>query len=115
MLQLGAVLRALIFINNFTCRRRCVHVTNYSVNKHQPGFVANTDASCDGVGNKWTLRALRAHLEAHCGVQWKHIWSQVRTSSNKCDCEWDRKQRMVGCNGSTCKDGKPHLNAEVST
>ena len=58
-------------------RRRCMHVTNYSVNKHQPNFVANTDADCDGVGNKWPLRALSAYLESRCGVQWHQIWSQA--------------------------------------
>ncbi|KAL3156185.1 Tubulin polyglutamylase ttll5 [Trebouxia sp. C0010 RCD-2024] len=58
-------------------RRRCVHVTNYSVNKHQPGFKANTDADGDGVGSKWSLRALQEHLERHCGVQWNRIWTQV--------------------------------------
>ena len=28
----------------FCCRRRYVHVSNYGVNKHQAGFVPNTDA-----------------------------------------------------------------------
>ena len=54
-----------------------MHVTNYSVNKHQPGFVANTDADYDGVGSKWSLRALQEHLESQCGVQWHKIWTQV--------------------------------------
>ncbi|KAL0029059.1 hypothetical protein WJX77_003291 [Trebouxia sp. C0004] len=58
-------------------RRRCVHVTNYSINKHQPGFIANKDADCDGVGSKWSLRALQEHLEGQCGIQWQGIWSQV--------------------------------------
>lgn len=62
------------------CRRRCVHVTNYSVNKHQPGFVPNTDADSDGVGSKWSLRALQEHLENHCDVQWHSIWTQVDTA-----------------------------------
>ena len=57
-----------------------MHVTNYSINKHQPGFVANKDADCDGVGSKWSLRALQEHLEGHCGVQWQGIWSQVSLS-----------------------------------
>ena len=65
-------------------RRRCVHVTNYSVNKHQPGFKANIDADCDGVGSKWSLRALQEHLEMHCGVQWHRIWTQVNTHIHPC-------------------------------
>ena len=28
-----------------------------------------------GVGNKWLLSALKAHLESAFGVQWEHIWS----------------------------------------
>ena len=63
------------------CRRRCVHVTNYSVNKHQPGFVANTDADSDGVGSKWSLRALQNHLEQQYGMQWHSIWTQVSRPS----------------------------------
>lgn len=55
-----------------------MHVTNYSVNKHQPGFMPNIDADSDGVGSKWSLRALQEHLEGHCGVQWNSIWTQVR-------------------------------------
>ena len=54
-----------------------MHVTNYSINKHEPGFVANTDADCDGVGSKWSLRALRDHLEQQCNADWSLIWQQV--------------------------------------
>ena len=61
-----------------------MHVTNYSINKHQPGFVANTDADCDGVGSKRSLRALQEHLESQCGVQWQNIWSQASTNQFSC-------------------------------
>jgi len=61
-----------------------VHVTNYSINKHQPGFVANKDADCDGVGSKWSLRALQEHLEGQCSVQWQDIWSQVSHMPKTC-------------------------------
>ena len=54
-----------------------MHVTNYSINKHEPGFVVNTDADCDGVGSKWSLRALKEHLEQKCGADWSQIWQQV--------------------------------------
>lgn len=35
------------------------HLTNYSLNKFNPNFVANNDANSDGVGSKWSLVALR--------------------------------------------------------
>jgi hypothetical protein len=35
------------------------HLTNYSLNKFNPNFIANTDAQADGVGSKWSLQALR--------------------------------------------------------
>ena len=34
-----------------------IHLTNYSVNKKNQKFVQNTDAKCDGVGHKWSLKA----------------------------------------------------------
>lgn len=35
------------------------HLTNYSLNKYNPNFVANNDANADGVGSKWSLVALK--------------------------------------------------------
>ena len=35
------------------------HLTNYSLNKYNPNFVANSDANSDGVGSKWSLIALK--------------------------------------------------------
>ena len=35
------------------------HLTNYSLNKYNPNFVANTDSTADNVGSKWSLTALR--------------------------------------------------------
>jgi len=38
--------------------QRFMHLTNYSVNKKSQNFVRNSDPNQDGVGNKWSLRAL---------------------------------------------------------
>jgi hypothetical protein len=35
------------------------HLTNYSLNKNNPNFIANKDPNEDGVGSKWSLTALR--------------------------------------------------------
>ncbi|QDZ21058.1 tubulin polyglutamylase TTLL4 [Chloropicon primus] len=61
--------------------RRC-HLTNVSINSKSKKFVANQDAAKDGEGSKWTLSALRRHLESNeeFGVtSWEEqIWSQVK-------------------------------------
>merc|ERR1712023_562967 len=48
-------------------KQKDVHLTNYSINVKKKGFVEPTadDEHCGGDGSKWTLSALRRHLEAH--------------------------------------------------
>ena len=41
------------------------HLTNYSLNKYNPNFVANTDHSADNVGSKWSLTALKKAFREH--------------------------------------------------
>ena len=40
----------------------CMHLTNYSINKHSDDFVFNTDSENDGVGNKRSLVWFRRWL-----------------------------------------------------
>ena len=71
-----------------TASRSCVlccisgRAAGNSINSKSKKFVANQDASKDGEGSKWTLSALRRHLESNeeFGVSsWEdQIWSQVR-------------------------------------
>jgi len=56
--------------NNF------VHLTNYSVNKHNSNYVSNTDEDQDGEGHKWSLTALRSYLREH-GVDDKLLWDRI--------------------------------------
>lgn len=49
--------------------RRCMHLTNYSLNKHSRHFVKNTDAEQDGVGTKWSLAAFKRRIEQAFGVE----------------------------------------------
>lgn len=59
-----------------THKNRFRHLTNYSLQKNRSSFVQNTDADQDNVGNKWSLRALRAWLRDNghddCAV-WENI------------------------------------------
>lgn len=45
-------------------RKRFMHLTNFSVNKHSKRFVRNSRAEVDGEGSKWSLKALRRHFES---------------------------------------------------
>ena len=58
--------------------RRCMHLTNYSLNKKADSFVANTDEEDEGSGSKWSVGALKARLAADLGesrtsAMWKEI------------------------------------------
>lgn len=41
-------------------KKRFIHLTNFSVNKHSKMFVKNKESEEDGKGSKWSLTALRA-------------------------------------------------------
>ena len=41
-------------------KKRYIHLTNFSVNKHSKKFVKNSKAEQDGEGSKWSLSALKA-------------------------------------------------------
>lgn len=42
-------------------KKRFIHLTNFSVNKHSKKFVKNSRAELDGQGSKWSLSALKAY------------------------------------------------------
>jgi tubulin polyglutamylase TTLL4 len=57
-------------------KKRYVHLTNFSVNKNSKKFVKNTDPSQDGMGSKWSLKALRAkYLEI--GIDYDAIFRKI--------------------------------------
>jgi hypothetical protein len=57
---------------------RCVHLTNYSVNKRSEAFVKNSSSDEDGVGSKWSLSALRRRLATELGDEKAAaLWRQV--------------------------------------
>lgn len=60
-----------------TLRKKCTHLTNYSINKKSQNFVANEDASEDGSGGKWSVRSLKKYFKQN-GVDDTMIWAQVR-------------------------------------
>ena len=55
---------------------RYSHLTNYSVNKKNEKFVQNTDWRADDVGHKWSLKALKNHLDS-VGVDMDLLWSRI--------------------------------------
>lgn len=64
-------------------KNRCVHLTNVSVNKKSSKFVPNESNDEESSGSKWSLRALRSHLDAQDIAEgkgkssWSYIWRQV--------------------------------------
>lgn len=53
-------------------KKRFIHLTNFSVNKHSKNFVKNNKAELDGQGSKWSLSALQAHYES-IGINAKQV------------------------------------------
>ena len=58
-------------------KRRCMHLTNYSVNSKTEGFTMGEDASEDDVGFKWSLSALRRHFD-ETGVDYDVVWAKIK-------------------------------------
>ncbi|XP_037808642.1 probable beta-tubulin polyglutamylase isoform X3 [Lucilia sericata] len=55
---------------------RCMHLTNYSINKFSENYSKNEDVNaCQG--HKWTLQSLWSCLEAR-GVNTKRLWATLR-------------------------------------
>jgi len=55
---------------------RMSHLTNYSLNKHSDNFVHNVNAEEDDVGNKWSIKALKRHME-EMGMPVKKMWKDI--------------------------------------
>lgn len=67
--------------------RRCMHLTNYSINKKSKTFVKNEDEEHDGVGSKWSLSALRRRLMDEFGEgAAKRMWEEVDDVIAKAVC-----------------------------
>ena len=55
---------------------RCMHLTNYSINKFSQNYAKNEDVhACQG--HKWTLQSLWSCLEGR-GVDTKRLWATLR-------------------------------------
>lgn len=55
---------------------RCMHLTNYSINKRSSNYIPNSDFHRDNVGHKWSLSALFTHLES-LGADTDFIWTEI--------------------------------------
>jgi tubulin polyglutamylase TTLL5 len=63
------------YVNDLT-ENKFIHLTNYSVNKKNQKFIQNTDANCDGVGHKWSLKALMKVLTDK-GEDIESLWLKI--------------------------------------
>jgi tubulin polyglutamylase TTLL6/13 len=55
----------------------CMHLTNYSLNKHNPKFVKNKSANEDLVGHKRSLKSVLCELEKK-GYPVEEMWTKVK-------------------------------------
>ena len=53
-------------------KKRFIHLTNFSVNKHSKQFVKNSKAELDGTGSKWSITALKKYYDEH-GINSKAV------------------------------------------
>lgn len=61
-------------------KNKYVHLTNYSLNKHNENFIQNQDFRNDDVGHKWSLSALCKHLDSigvDTGLMWVRIYDLI--------------------------------------
>lgn len=63
-------------------KRRCMHLTNYTINSKREGFTMGESATEDNVGFKWSLSALRRHFEEQ-GLDYGNVWSQIKAIVTK--------------------------------
>ncbi|XKL61962.1 hypothetical protein PGB90_001795 [Kerria lacca] len=42
----------------------CMHLCNYSINKHHSDYIKSSDPEADDIGHKWSLSALLKHLKS---------------------------------------------------
>lgn len=57
---------------------RCMHLTNYAINRHSEHFVHNEDAEDDGTGSKRSLRWLLSWIKQERGEkQAAQLWSRI--------------------------------------
>lgn len=58
-------------------KKRCMHLTNYSVNVKREGFTMGEGAAEDDVGFKWSLSALRRHFDEQ-GLDFCEVWARCK-------------------------------------
>ncbi|KAI5706334.1 hypothetical protein M8J75_007078 [Diaphorina citri] len=54
----------------------CMHLCNYSINKHHSDYIKSEDPEAEDVGHKWTLSALLRHLRS-CNVDTGSLMQRI--------------------------------------
>lgn len=60
-----------------SCKSRCVHLTNYAVNKKAEKFIKNENPEEDGVGSKWSFIAYRKKL-SELGIDHQKLFKSIK-------------------------------------
>lgn len=62
-------------------KQKDIHLTNYSINVKKKAFIepGDEDEECGGTGSKWTLCALKRHLELyHSECKFDEVWGHIK-------------------------------------
>ena len=57
-------------------KNKFMHLTNFSINKHNKKFVYNKNQDEDGVGSKWSIQALKRYFRSR-GINDTPIWAAI--------------------------------------
>lgn len=58
-------------------KNKCIHLTNFSINKDSPTFINNQDAEQDNYGSKWSFRALKEYYSAF-SIDYDRIFADIK-------------------------------------
>ncbi|XP_050527260.1 tubulin polyglutamylase TTLL5 [Daktulosphaira vitifoliae] len=54
-----------------------MHLCNYSINKHSPNYIKNSDPKKENVGHKWSMSALLNYLRKNYLIDTKTLMSEI--------------------------------------
>ena len=57
-------------------KNKFIHLTNYSINKHNSNFVPNEDPFVEDFGSKWSISALNDHLKSN-KINTEPLWAKI--------------------------------------
>ena len=80
----------------------CMHLCNYSINKHHSDYVASDNLEADDRGHKWSISAFLKHLRAN-GLNTTALMQSIEVeflNSDKKHCDFTFEYNIISEAGS---------------